>query len=962
MNFQLVLIKPEGFDFVESFREVMEVLQEALVTLGHSVRVHTNRIDPDAIPIIFGAHHINPSDVLRLPSHSILYNLEQLAPGYPWFSDQYLRILARFRVWDYSAANLRYLHQEGHSLAATHVPFGYSPCLNRIPPVRHQDVDVLFFGVHTERRLRVLTALGESGLNVVALRNVWGAERDAWIARAKVVVNIHQTDMGHFETVRVLFLLANGKAVVSEIAPDEQVDPVLRDAFCATPYDEIVAACRRLVDEVDIRTALQLRARAAAESDALKALPWIARAVQLLTPPDFRSHLLEYLQQRSPDYRDFEAKLAIDLPFERIAFYLPQFHRCPENDGHWGAGFTEWNNVSRAIPRFQGHYQPRLPGELGYYDLAADHVLKRQVALAKNYGISGFMFFYYWLEGRPVLEMPVRNFFEDKDLDLKFYFMWANENWTRRWDGMEDEVLLRQHYSSEQALAMARHMADYFTDKRYLKVGNRPVLAVYRADLIPDITSYLAAWTEACLAVGLDRPFLIMALSFGNSDPYSSNFDAALEYPPFPSVLPRTITPADIRRSLQAFDPDFDGRVFRYDAKVESELRMEPPPFRTFRTAFPSWDNSARRRNGGSWTFAFSSPQLFSVWLRHLCRQEAQQAGALRMVCINAWNEWGEGAYLEPDARYGYAYLDAMHEAFCQYQSDAPAIEDTKPSPNETERISVADIRNTNASIFPRPPQDTSATLAVNSLRRDYIDLMRKCVIGMIHEDPPLQWNGAGVRSFDSQTRELGRDWPSRAQSMIGNRRMLQLQQAAEFALQHGIPGDFIETGVWRGGACIFLRAILKAYGDTTRRVWLADSFAGLPPPDPEKYPADAGDSHHKISVLAVPMNEVQANFERYGLLDEQVQFLPGWFKDTLPQAPIDQLAILRLDGDMYESTMDALVALYPRVSIGGFIIVDDYGYIESCRQAITDYRSQNGITTPIRDIDGMGVFWQRAP
>lgn len=961
MNFQLVLIKPQGFDFVESFREVMEVVQESLVTLGHSARIQTNRIDPDALPVIFGAHHIDPAAVHQLPPQSIIYNLEQLAPGYPWFSEQYLQTLTRFRVWDYSTANLEYLCKEGHSVAATHVPFGYSPCLNRILPAKTQDVDVLFFGIHTERRLRVLKALGESGLNVVALKNVWGSERDAWIARAKVVLNIHQADIGQFESVRVLFLLANGKAVVSETALNEQVDPPLRNAFCAVPYDELVAACQRLVDEPDIRAALQLRARAAAESDALRALPWIARAVQSLMPPDFQSHLQHYLQQRSPDYREFEVKPGLSLPFERIAFYLPQFHRCPENDEHWGAGFTEWNNVSRAIPRFQGHYQPRLPGELGYYDLAANHVLRRQVALAKNYGITGFMFFYYWLEGRPVLEMPVRNFFQDKDLDLKFYFMWANENWTRRWDGMEDEVLLRQHYSSEQALAMARHMADYFTDKRYLKVGNRPVLAVYRADLIPDMASYISAWTEACLAVGLDRPFLIMALSFCNSDPHSSNFDAALEYPPHPSVLPRTITPSDIRHRLQAFDPDFNGCVFHYDAKVESELKLEPPPFRTFRTAFPSWDNSARRKNGGSWTFAFSSPRSFSVWLRHLCRQEAQQADTLRMVCINAWNEWGEGAYLEPDARYGCAYLDAMHEAFCQYESDAPAIEGAKPSPNETERISAGEVRNTNASVLSRPPLGASTTLAVDSLRRDYIDLMRKCVIGMIHEDPPLEWNGSGVRSFDPQTRELGRDWPSRAQSMIGNRRMAQLQQAAEFALQQGIPGDFIETGVWRGGACIFLRAILRAYGDASRRVWLADSFAGLPPPDPEKYPADTGDSHHNFRALAVPMEEVQANFERYGLLDEQVRFLPGWFKDTLPQAPIEKLAILRLDGDMYESTMDALAALYPKVSMGGFVIVDDYGYIESCRRAVMDYRSQHGITEPIHDIDGMGVFWQRA-
>ena len=668
MNFQLVLIKPEGFDFVESFREVMEVLQEGLTTLGHTVKTCTNQIEPNAWPVIFGAHHLDAESVYRLPARSIIYNLEQLVPGYPWFSEAYLQLLARFQVWDYASQNVDYLRSTGRSLAVVHLPFAYSPCLSRIPPVTDEDVDVLFFGVHTERRMSVLQAMAERGLNVVCLRDVWGAERDAWIARAKVVVTIRQTDGGTFENVRVIFLLANAKAVVSELLLDEQLPAPLQGALCAVPYDDLVDACERLVADADARTILRHNAKLAIKTDALQALPWISRAVQSLTIPRFDEHLRDQLYQVSPDYCDFESKVPLDLPFERFAFYLPQFHRCPENDQHWGAGFTEWNNVSRALPRFAGHYQPRLPGELGYYDLAADHVLPRQVALAKNYGISGFMFFFYWFDDRPVLEKPIRNFFEDKTLDLKFYFMWANENWTRRWDGMEDEVLLRQTYSPEQSLAMVSHMIPYFKDDRYLKVGNRPVLAVYRADLIPDIAAHISIWTAACLAAGLDRPLLIMALLFANTDPYASGFDAALEYPPHQSVRPRTVVPADIREHLQSYDASFNGSVFHYDAKVESELALVPPPYRIYRTAFPSWDNSARRRNSESWTFTQSSPKSFSTWLGHLCRQEADKDDQLRMVCINAWNEWGEGAYLEPDARYGYAYLDAMYETLKSYR------------------------------------------------------------------------------------------------------------------------------------------------------------------------------------------------------------------------------------------------------------------------------------------------------
>lgn len=283
MKFQLVLIKPEGFNFVEGFREVMEVLQEGLITLGHSARVQTNRIDPNAIPIIFGAHHIDPAAITKLPPYTIIYNLEQLAPGYPWFSEQYLQTLARFHVWDFSAENLDYLHRAGHSTTTTYVPFGYSPCLTRITPAQSEDVDVLFFGVNTERRTLILDELHNRGLNVVALMNVWGAERDAWIARAKVVLNIHQADIGQFESVRVLFLLANSKAVVSETATREQIDTPLQDAFVAVPYEKLVAASLRLITNSEERVALQHRARLAAESDVVRALPWIERGVQSLS-------------------------------------------------------------------------------------------------------------------------------------------------------------------------------------------------------------------------------------------------------------------------------------------------------------------------------------------------------------------------------------------------------------------------------------------------------------------------------------------------------------------------------------------------------------------------------------------------------------------------------------------------------------------------------------------------------
>lgn len=243
--------------------------------------------------------------------------------------------------------------------------------------------------------------------------------------------------------------------------------------------------------------------------------------------------------------------------------------------------------------------------------------------------------------------------------------------------------------------------------------------------------------------------------------------------------------------------------------------------------------------------------------------------------------------------------------------------------------------------------------------RQRYLDLMQRCLLGLIYQDPSQDPWTAG--RFDLNARLLGRDWPLQAHSMIGKLRMDNLRGAVEHVITQAIPGDFIETGVWRGGACIFVRAIFAAFGVTDRIVWCADSFAGLPKPDAEKYPADSGDMHHTFAPLAVSQEEVQANFARYGLLDEQVRFLKGWFKDTLPSAPIEKLAILRLDGDMYESTMDALRALYAKVSSGGVVIVDDFGAVPGCRRAVSDFRAKYGISDPIRDIDGIGAWWVKA-
>ncbi|MGB3880571.1 MAG: TylF/MycF family methyltransferase [Diaphorobacter nitroreducens] len=241
----------------------------------------------------------------------------------------------------------------------------------------------------------------------------------------------------------------------------------------------------------------------------------------------------------------------------------------------------------------------------------------------------------------------------------------------------------------------------------------------------------------------------------------------------------------------------------------------------------------------------------------------------------------------------------------------------------------------------------------------NYLNLIQKCLGGTIYEDPPLQ--ALGSDKFDPVLREYGWDWPSMAHTMIGQKRLGNIRQLVESVLGNGIEGDFIETGVWRGGACILMRAILDAYHITDRCVWLADSFEGLPPPNEEMYPADAGDNFHTFNDLRISLETVQHNFQKYGLWDQQVRVLKGWFKDTLPNAPIDKLAILRLDGDMYESTWDALNALYNKVSIGGYVIVDDYHVVQGCKLAVQTFLAEKRLSPVLQEIDGVGVYWQVA-
>lgn len=334
-----------------------------------------------------------------------------------------------------------------------------------------------------------------------------------------------------------------------------------------------------------------------------------------------------------------------------FAFYLTQYHRVVENDAWWGEGFTEWHNVVRGVPRFSGHYQPRIPSALGFYDLEDPRVLPRQVELARQAGIAGFAFYYYHFGEQRLLERPLERFLANPDLDAQFFLIWANETWSRRWDGSEAEVLLEQRYPDRIMGEIAADLVRHAADARYRRIDGRPLFVLYRASALPDPAAWIAAFREACRALGED-PILYLAQTFEDADPRPYGLDGAMEFPPhkhsrnLPLAMPARLFGAN--PALKVWD---------YDQFVAAALGDPGTSYPLIRSCFPSWDNDSRRQ-GASSIIHGSTPERFRRWLQTLV--DRAETGPDPIVCINAWNEWGEGAYLEPDRHFGYAYLNTV--------------------------------------------------------------------------------------------------------------------------------------------------------------------------------------------------------------------------------------------------------------------------------------------------------------
>jgi len=378
------------------------------------------------------------------------------------------------------------------------------------------------------------------------------------------------------------------------------------------------------------------------------------------------SNTEESLRQENIYFEDEITPLYKKLPVRLIAFYLPQFHPIPENDLFWGEGFTEWRNVTKARPQFKGHTQPKLPGSLGFYDLRVPEVMKTQARLAKQYGIEGFCFHFYWFNGRRVLEKPIEQLLANPEIDIQFCINWANENWTRSWDGKEREVLIEQNHTAQDDIDFINEVKRFFDDPRYIKVDSKPVLMLYNPTLLPNASATAKRWRQRCKELGFEI-FLLVAETHGFDSQSETWFDGLVEFPPLRKL------PEDATHKYELLD-SFHGNVFDYADLASIHSTEQQVNFPVFKTVSPSWDNTARR-NDKATIFAGSTPTLYQDWLTKAVNSTiVKQNDKQRLVFVNAWNEWAEGAYLEPDAQYGYAYLNATARTLKKFDTDQATL------------------------------------------------------------------------------------------------------------------------------------------------------------------------------------------------------------------------------------------------------------------------------------------------
>jgi lipopolysaccharide biosynthesis protein len=413
------------------------------------------------------------------------------------------------------------------------------------------------------------------------------------------------------------------------------------------------------------------------------------------------NHHLSLFESLSGLHQAKNTDLIKDEQTKLIAFYLPQFHRIKENSEWWGSGFTEWTNVVQGKPNFEGHYQPHIPQHFGFYDLTNIDTLREQSEVAKLFGIHGFCFYHYWFSGRRILEKPVDDFIKS-NIDMNFCLCWANENWTRTWDGDDKSVLMEQKYSLGDEESFIASLAPYLKDRRYIKVKGKPLLIVYRAKELPDPKKTFNKWRALVKDYGVDDLHICAVDFYDISDPGEVGADALVEFPPHkfngpqnhPEIMPKIL------------NPNFAGGVVDYSKIILQSLYRDSPKFKLYRGVIPSWDNTARRQDNPTIVIN-ATPSLYREWLSYLrayTRQHLDEDDGF--IFINAWNEWGEGCHLEPDLRWEFKYLEAT------YRSSFYSEEDRSQYQHKEAIKKIIEIHNLNQFLN----QDSDVNQTINGL------------------------------------------------------------------------------------------------------------------------------------------------------------------------------------------------------------------------------------------------------
>ena len=510
-----------------------------------------------------------------------------------------------------------------------------------------------------------------------------------------------------------------------------------------------------------------------------------------------------------------------------LAFYLPQFHPTAENDGWWTPGFTEWTNVVRGQPLFEGHRQPHLPGELGFYDLRLPETRVAQAALAAEHGIDGFCYYHYWFGGRRMLERTFDEVLESGSPDFPFCLLWANETWSRRWYVGGHELLMPQVYSDEDDAKHVEFLVRAFADERYIRVEGRPMFIVYRLHEHPDPVGFASRLRRRCAETGVEDPYLVHTDVWDNEivGPQTVGFDASMAF--LPHGIGR-ITP-DPEHKVAA-----DGRKYQmldYETAANSYLNRPDRGWVHHQCVAPMWDNTSRKLgSGGALVLTGTSIEVYRRWLEGAMRKEAAR-GEGGVVFINAWNEWAEGAHLEPDLDHGRAYLEATKAAIEEVRGPVPAL-DVGPaaSPTSVERVmhhlhsrlaAMHGAESEAFASFDREVQRRTATLEAElaDARTGEHRLMSLLDAVLATERPKRMGIGAVVTAYIDLVVQFAAELvaapPLAALAALG--------QASEVALGADVAGDAVSIGEGSTGAAVVLRAVLHAYDRTGRRAFATD-------------------------------------------------------------------------------------------------------------------------------------------